>query len=716
MIALLAYPALAQQGPTLEQYLTQNPWDARTSGPMLVVDPLIKPVNAEDGLSGYGRMETTVGGLAAIVPTTMVLLDDSFKEPPNLYDGLPRKSKILYLQSLLSADQWKTACSQGIGLGDLTPDQQAVFRSILPPTFTYTETALDENGHFDQSNGGPTQTTLTSQEEAGVKLHFFKSIMLGVRLVGGGSSGTVPQTWDEIPQGTKVRYRSDSAEDKETVYGIRIRQVVANKSKPSDLNYAGKNLNPPLSLPAKTSVADLCASLRTVTGLGIVPDVRLRRLTVETAGQSARSGDVLQALALGVSGAYRKVGSEYLLTYDREGIGTKRLRIECWKTELDYETRERAEAWKRAIGKAGGYRYTQYKPNSPFTANDAMTQFMAGDHNQGDSVMPASDLPAAWMSLLNASKVHFAPNSLRTDVAEPEEDVQWQFRLPDGRDLQAESGSTKMNELKYPTPEDRDYRSRSTVKPSQVPGGSSGLMVKTNDPDEVAPLVLVAKQHSFGELWLETSNPDVVKSAVGGDLPVRLVIKPWRKENGKDETLLDESYSASLKFRESETSFQESREWRGLGAVEFPNMTDPTDPSLGNIWSAYRSLASTPGLAGTVLCETEPSGYEPTVEDAEDAPIQQAFILDLGYTPPLRQKLIDSAGVDPVDIVDVRPRDLYQMHLALPYFGDPMGFGMGRADLNQPSGAFEAWLKIRSDANRDAITGFANSLPGPVLF
>jgi hypothetical protein len=72
--------------------------------------------------------------------------------------------------------------------------------------------------------------------------------------------------------------------------------------------------------------------------------------------------------------------------------------------------------------------------------------------------------------------------------------------------------------------------------------------------------------------------------------------------------------------------------------------------------------------------------------------------------------------VDPVDIIDTRFMDLYNLDLALPFFGDPTQFGGGSIDSSQPKGAFNKWLKIRSDANREAIIEFAGALSGDILF
>ena len=113
----------------------KHPWDIAKRGPRLVINPgQTPPVSNAGGLASYGRKEITVGGITVIAPSEMVIIDATLKELPNLYDGLPRSDKIIYLMSLLDVEaRWKTACTIGIGLSDLRGDQLAVYRSICPP-------------------------------------------------------------------------------------------------------------------------------------------------------------------------------------------------------------------------------------------------------------------------------------------------------------------------------------------------------------------------------------------------------------------------------------------------------------------------------------------------------------------------------------------------------------------------------------------------------
>jgi len=704
-------------GPNFVQYLDAHPWDVQKNGPMLVLRDPIPPSSDEPGLAAYGRMESKVGGITAIVPSEMVIIDDSLKEPPNLYDGLPRADKFTYLMSLLDARQWQLACGEGIGLGDLNQNEQAVFRSILPSAFTYQQSVLGENGVMNPPQGAPEQVTLTPDEEAAVKIHFFKEITLGVYMNNGAYSAASAQMPDKKKPGSQVLTRVDlAAEDDSMIYGVRVRKVEPNKLKPSDLDYRSHSLDIPITLPPTSKVSDLCNQLSGLTGLEILADPRVAPYVVQTAGTTARSGDVLQALALMFTGAFRKVQNYYSLTYDREGLGTKRLRLACWKSRLDVETRRRTEEWKRAVQATGNSKYVRYPDNDLVPGNQAMEDFIdSSTDDQGDRKMPASELTPQWQGILNKSVDRFQPGSLRTDVAEPFCELRWQFRLPDGRDLESENAVYGFTSLRPPVTAPPNYRSKSQLKPTAVPPTGSALIVRTDDPTSVAQVAALAAKHGFGEFWLETRNEDCLRAALQGPLKVRLFIEPWVDDNGTDRTLLGETYSDALKSIEATPDYQDMEEVWGMAPPSMLNLMDAGNPSQESRLRGLAKLAQIAGLAGCILRNTEPPGYEPSVGRVHYIGHYLSFPLDLGYSTGLRSKLIETNHVDPVDLVDTR-LDLGKVDLTLPFFGDPEQYGFGDLASSQPQGAFQKWIQIRSDANQAAISQFANSLPGPVLF
>src|SRR5579863_509737 len=101
----------------LADYMSTHPWDAEKNGPLVVLEPdKVKSKVATDDLAAFDRKLVAVGHLHAYVPRTMVVIDDSLTQPPNLYEGLPPDAKMLYLLRSLSDDQLGKLSNSSLGL------------------------------------------------------------------------------------------------------------------------------------------------------------------------------------------------------------------------------------------------------------------------------------------------------------------------------------------------------------------------------------------------------------------------------------------------------------------------------------------------------------------------------------------------------------------------------------------------------------------------
>lgn len=685
---------------------------------MFVIADSFPATSPAEGLARYGYKEFNVGGLTAIAPSDMVTIDATFKDPANVYEGLPRDDKVIYLMSLLDADQWKLACASGIGLNDLRGDQRLVYQSILPSTFAYENNLVGKDGSVVPKPGEPPVVTLAPNEEAEVRLHFSQEIELGVKMQDGGFSALSPQLANFNREGKPYLRRSDIAtEDKTSLFGVQIRKVVDNRLKPSDLDYKSHSLDSSIPLKKYASVADLCQSVSALLGLKIVADIRLANLPVGSFGESVRAGDLLRGLAVGVMGTFRKVGDTYVLTCDLEGIGAKRLKIETWKQDFMLETRVRVEEWKRAIRANGGARKISLRSEGPMTANDAMTNFMAADYEVGGPhTMPASLLPLGWQAVLKAGGPQFQ-GAMRTDVVFPYSEVLWNFVLPDGRNLEWEASAGYTMSLTRAPSLEKDRWSKTVVKPIPLhSGSSSALIIKTDDASAASTAPEIARAHGFEEVWIQTWNAETLRSAIDSakplNIPVRFLIRPWEAPKGVklmdvDRNILGES-SAQVESRVESTAM-----WKDLSMSWGISPSDPVvifgidDPRRLSVWSSLAKLSTTSGLKGVVLADTEPRGYEPLTH----APLFGSSQFDLGYTIGLRSRFLAEQHVDPVDIVDRRIMAYDKLDLSLPYFGDP-----AQTALDQPSDTLQKWAKLRADANLEAIEELVKQLPTPLLF
>ena len=84
---------------------------------------------------------------------------------------------------------------------------------------------------------------------------------------------------------------------------------------------------------------------------------------------------------------------------------------------------------------------------------------------------------------------------------------------------------------------ERDYRSKSVVKPISLGvGASTALMFKTDDPGVAASLPALAQAHGFEQVWLQTWRPASLSAAIQAakslNIPVRLAIRPWEVPDG----------------------------------------------------------------------------------------------------------------------------------------------------------------------------------------
>jgi hypothetical protein len=85
IFAMAAHCGAAQTPPqnTLAESGGSMHWDSAKRGPLTALEPEgVKATIALEGLSAFGRMRVSLNGLTAIVPDTMVVIDDSMLRSP----------------------------------------------------------------------------------------------------------------------------------------------------------------------------------------------------------------------------------------------------------------------------------------------------------------------------------------------------------------------------------------------------------------------------------------------------------------------------------------------------------------------------------------------------------------------------------------------------------------------------------------------------------
>ncbi len=709
---------------TPSQYLATNKWDVASKGPLLFMPQRRLAVPDSHALEGGFRI-FNCGSIHTICPVQMTVIDPDYKQAPNLYEGLPRKMKVLYLVSTLNKSQFEMACASGIGMNSLNQEQQAVYRSILPSVFKYQTTLVSNPFDRNAERDPGTETTLTTEQESQVLLKIHKELSLGVRLgTDGGFSAISGQRWDRYKIGSRVSSRIDVAtEDKNSSFGLEIRKTSLNELKPSDLDYKNSILDAQLPLAASTNVKDLCLAVSNLTHLVIIADARFQDEKVETLGGSARAGDVLKGLALGLTGTYRKVGNTYILTSDKEGIGTKMTKLAFWHWNLSQISRHESEKWSSQIGANPALHSISYSADDSLTPNDAMRKFMETDFEQGSKTMPASLLSPAWLKLLNSKDNHFgAP--LRTDVAEPWESVFWSFVVPGPETLTWEDELDDMNAFsryaeRHPVQRSGPEPKRAALK--DVP--NAAFIYVSDSPDDASHLPELVQDYGFSQLWLQTTNRDALSAAIEAGkaigVKVRLVVAPFTATgnvsvNQIDLSILGMGYTESRSLIDGSEWVQESNNMfsTNLRKAQF---LDEEHGQLAKTWQKLVALAKVPGSAGVVVLSGTPAGYEKQSDWAEYSPPQLAAPIAMGYTTGLREKFARANAVDPVDLLEVRyESDLNPLDQSISSFGYLNNYRYGKVSENPPS-LRDKWDRFRFDTNDAQLRKFLSGFSSPTL-
>ncbi len=716
LILAMGSAALAQVPPTLADYLKVHPEEAG----LTVGAERRKVLPTGLGLSRYDRKRVRVGGLWAVVPLTMVRFDDSPKKPPNLYDGLPRDAKVLYLMSTLTAAQWQAAGGTGVGLGDLRGEQREVFLSLLPKTLRWEEFRVDANHNLGSKTG---EGMLDGGDVRGVRLRIGRELQFDLPLEEPPRSYTGRFSFDEAGRpGDKVGRRDDSDESHPSEsFGVEVRTVVPNIVKKGDLDTS--SLNAMVRVPATTTVGEALGRVGAATGREILADTRVRAMSLSLPGEPIRTGDLLDAVALAVEGTYRRVGGTFILVGDVTGAGTRKLRLILWNEAIKKEVERRKGEWRDAVGASGLASAVKFDPNDPLKPSEALQERMASrkPEDSENQFFPASELSAEQRAFLKREAARTPDQHFRTDMVGVTGELRYRFVLPNGLALQGEGSLGLDWEFRARAPQSA-INSDPAIPASAIPlGANRPLAVRLTSVEEAKRAVATARAFGFSELWIDTGRKEILATAVTSGLPTRLFIRPWalaKPRPDSDRTVLGESGS-EVAARQATTLA-----WMGFVAMkrleswprQRPLLLDgdsmsPFDPQ----WSVRRTtiaeLARTDGLAGIVLSGVTPRGYEAgddtVVVGGYDRSLVESW--GLGYDERARLAFFRAQGLDPVDLTTDSLQ--FDVDTDTPFFGP-----YPPRPLLQVREVYDKWTAFRGKAIATALEGLRADLPNlPVM-
>lgn len=716
LLPLLAATLLGQvqAPPTLAAYLKLHPEE----GGLTVGAESAKADGSGSGLARYDRKRVSVGEVKAVVPLTMVRFEDNLGQPANLYEGLPRQAKILYLMTLLNGAQWRKATTEGLGTDDLRGEAKAVLASILPKHPTWYAVQIKPGyAHSEAQNW----QSLDEKGAAGMKLKLENTLELIVRFEGTNSSSSFSPSSERGKPGETVLYRANTEDEAaSSTYGVTMRETVPNTVKRGQLDTA--SLSAAVKPPSQTTVGELLSLVGQKTGREILADIRVRDLSVSYPGGAARAGDLLDAVALAVCGTYRRIDRTYLLVADVVGVGSRRIRQTAWKEEIDLEVERRKQAWTAGVrnsGIAGRLEFPDDPSLSPTPAvRDRLDGWLKKEYPL--DTFGSGDLSVEQRSYLDRVGATLKDRTIDRDRLSARANLQYRFLLPDGKPLQLE-GTIDMLSRFAPRTSVPEPVSPDPIIPksANAPGEVRPLVLHAASVPEANAAVKTAKAFGFSELWLETERPEVLTAAIQTGFPVRLFVRPWALATpsaDSDKSIIGLTGSATEKRQGTALIWTElAADQRREVYPRLPrrladgDLISPWDSRWPDRRAAIVRLAQTPGLAGVVLSGTAPHGYEGVEDGGNLYSRTLAEEWTFGYDEPSRLAFFRKAGYDPVDLTTEALRTDVD-------FDTPTFPRYPARPLALVREAYTMWTVDRGKANQAAVVALRSALVSvPVL-
>ena len=504
-----------------------------------------------------------------------------------------------------------------------------------------------------------------------------------------------------------------------------------------------------MTLEGATKLGDLITRVSVITHLELYADGRVASLPLMVRGSRARSGDVLKALALAVTGTYRKVDTAFVLTSDLTGIGTRQMRLAEWQGQIKAQTEQLEKELTKQIaqhsGKSGGILSIGYASNDPYAATPAIEQ-EALKHGE----IPAERLTPGLRQFLRdaaAQNEKQDPNGdkMRDDAAQLAIYWKFAFQLPDGAILPYENGLAGYAEQYYSQPEEgqaaNGVGAAADLKPFAAHPLPDWVKPRTlfltpRNPQDATEMAKTARRLGFTELVLRTDDRAALKAAIAelrkneaGTTPgqqnlwVCAAVAPFAvpanltpgtaDANSLDFNLMGETAVQVVAARNAQPRWNAflRRTVTSAGPrlvperiVGVPGALAPVGPTIEARFRRIADLARTEGLAGLFLFDTQPGGYagkRSPYFSTNDHVLSERE--NLGYFPALRLAFLRKAGVDPFDLTP--PNINVDVGLPLPFFPDRVA----ASNISSIYWDFtpekqEQWDAFRAETNHKVMT------------
>lgn len=719
--ALLSTCLQAQTDPpaTLREFVAKTlHWDVSKSGALMAIDLDGYSPNAEapNNLSAYERKLVKLGKLNVIVPDRTIVFDDS--DLPGPYDLLSNDEKINFLLATLSTSNLQKLNGPGIAASDVTGAQRTALLSLLPKPFTYREGVVKGIGGFSSQVQA---SSLPDDQFDQVRLQVFKGLEVSYGATRDGNS-TQYRGLSSLdfrgPDGSPAVHSAD--------YERRFTQqlpgrLVDNTEQKSSLDWKDLRLSKSIAMLPTQSLGDVIQTIRQQIGMEIHSDYRISKLEVDFIGTDSTAGDILRGLAFAIGGAFRKVGTLYILTSGLEGQVTKETRITARKFLEEMSIREEVNQWNAVVASKGVYQSLGFSPHDQLGAQSIPSDKLADPDSRFDlDWIPLSDVSDTIRNAIkqeearpNRSRVAATPVPELSDKARFSTLFGYRFVLPDGRPLE-------FNRLRgaasIPAKGQTRAESGKPIEFSKLASGSA-VGMKSNDPEVVSDLCNELRDYSIAEVWLDSQNPHAIKAAIDSGLKVDLVVRPWRVLPGEtcsepDLNLLGQAGSKLNQILAARVDPQSHE------IQTYFDSFSPSDAAIESHVQKLIDLIPKQGLNRIVVLDAEPGGYlEPWPEGfgtsgfsslSQSAP----GVFEFGYTSSLRSDFIRKHQIDPIDLFEP-----LRSHLTppVPFFERPV---MRDRDLNYHyprvqvpnQSLYHEWQESRYEIGRQALASAMREL------
>ncbi|MDR3689129.1 MAG: hypothetical protein P4L46_07095 [Fimbriimonas sp.] len=735
-LAVLGATAPSQTAPAknLHDYITKvKPWDAVASGPLMAVE--WDSVNPDDGvplgLAAYERKPFKAGGLTVLAPDrTIDFTDDDL---PSAYDMLTTDEKIGFLLATLSPSDLQKMSARGISANELRGEQRAALLSILPKPVMYMQGQIEKiHGFSSREMPKP----VPDDQLGNVRLQVSRglSILYSAVNEGNGVSASNLNSLDyRGPSGTTVVHSGMMGR---RFAGALSGRVVDNFERKGDLAWTDPRLDAQIDLTGPTQLGALVTLVRRQTGVEIYADARICDLVVGFIGAHARAGDILHGLCLAVTGAIRRVGSIYLLTWSKDGEASREVRLTARKALADAQIRGNVIQWMASVSSRRALDSVGFPEPDLAGVQGISSDRVSSDTSEFHSGwVELSALPDGVRELVKMDSEARTVNRGGVPIDSLQGKVRltptygYRLMLPDGRPLE-------FHPLQLPLHQQVNVpKSAGTSKPlefAKMPAGSA-VGLRSDEPGVVADFCEKLKSYGISEMWLESRRRTAIQSAIDAGIKVDLVIRPWRLLPGErcpdiDRNVVGQTGSQLNVVPEARCDPSSKETW------SFGDSCSPTDVGLTEHLRRVIDLVPPKGLNRIVVLDAMPPGYrEPlasgmfvgapssfVIEGPVHASLMQATPLlgEFGYTLALRIGFIRKHGMDPIDLLQTNRVGLCP---PAPFFDrapfrNPFEGGYFYPNTSgTPPSLFHEWLTVRYEAVKIAYRSLMDALTGTAV-